>query len=70
MWGAADRIIPVAHAHAAAERMPGSGLELFERSGHFPHEAEPRRFARVLSEFIASTEPADVRATAAILRRP
>ena len=68
-WGAADRIIPVAHAHAAAERMPGSRLELFERSGHFPHESEPRRFARVLSEFIASTEPADVHATAAVLRR-
>lgn len=59
MWGKADRIIPVAHAEATLERMPGSRLELFERSGHFPHESEPRRFARVLTEFVATTKPAD-----------
>lgn len=58
VWGAGDRIIPSHHGESAVEHMPGSRLELFESSGHFPHETEPRRFARVLTEFIASTEPA------------
>lgn len=69
MWGAGDRIIPVAHAQAAADRMPGSRLELFEKSGHFPHESEPRRFARVLTEFIATTAPANVGSVSAVFGR-
>lgn len=62
VWGEADRVIPAAHGRAAAELMPGSRLELFERSGHFPHQDEPQRFARVLSEFIATTHPANAEA--------
>jgi pimeloyl-ACP methyl ester carboxylesterase len=66
LWGLGDRIIPFAHGQAAAERMPGSRFELFERSGHFPRQDEPRRFARVLLDFIETTEPA--RVTAQVLR--
>ena len=58
VWGDADRIIPVAHAHAAHEAMPGSRLEIFEGVGHFPHKEEPLRFVDVLSDFIDTTEPA------------
>jgi pimeloyl-ACP methyl ester carboxylesterase len=57
VWGAHDRIIPVAHAHAAHEAMPGSELVLFEHSGHFPHVEEPMRFLSVLSDFLDRTEP-------------
>ncbi|SOD70477.1 pimeloyl-ACP methyl ester carboxylesterase [Jatrophihabitans sp. GAS493] len=52
-WGARDPIIPVEHAVAAHEAIEGSRLEIFERAGHFPHLDEPRRFARLLSDFVA-----------------
>jgi pimeloyl-ACP methyl ester carboxylesterase len=58
VWGALDTVIPVAHAHAAHAAIPGSRLEVFEQSGHFPHHDEPVRFARVLSDFLHTTEPA------------
>jgi len=58
VWGAQDPIIPVAHAHAAHEAMPGSRLEIFEHCGHFPHAEEPHRFADLLTRFVAETEPA------------
>lgn len=58
IWGARDHIIPVEHAYAAHEAMPGSRLEIFDRSGHFPHAEEPTRFVEVLSDFVESTTPA------------
>jgi pimeloyl-ACP methyl ester carboxylesterase len=60
MWGERDRIIPVHHGPAAAEQIPGSRFEVFPDSGHFPHRDEPRRFVKVLSDFIDTTEPAHV----------
>jgi pimeloyl-ACP methyl ester carboxylesterase len=58
VWGDQDPIIPVSHAHAAHEAMPGSRLEIFPGVGHFPHAEEPQRFAEVLAAFIAETDPA------------
>ncbi|HEX5615917.1 MAG TPA: alpha/beta fold hydrolase [Acidimicrobiia bacterium] len=58
VWGDADPIIPVAHAYAAHDAMPGSRLEIFEGVGHFPHSEAPDRFVNVLTDFLASTEPA------------
>lgn len=60
VWGARDTVIPVAHAHEAQQMIPGSTLEIFERSGHFPHADEPARFTRLLLEFLARTQPAPV----------
>lgn len=60
IWGRRDTIIPVAHAHAVHERVPTSRLEVFENAGHFPHVDEPLRFTEVLTEFIETTQPADV----------
>jgi pimeloyl-ACP methyl ester carboxylesterase len=60
IWGARDTLIPVEHAHAAHRRVADSRLEIFEQAGHFPHLSEPRRFAEVLTRFIAETEPAKV----------
>jgi pimeloyl-ACP methyl ester carboxylesterase len=59
VWGAKDHIIPVEHAHAAHEAMPGSRLEIFDGSSHFPQTEEPGRFVDVLSSFVDSTEPAE-----------
>jgi pimeloyl-ACP methyl ester carboxylesterase len=58
VWGARDEIIPVEHAYRAHELMPGSRLEVFEDAGHFVHVEQPARFAEVLRDFIARTEPA------------
>ncbi len=60
IWGERDKIIPVAHAHAVHARVPSSRLEIFEKAGHFPHVDDPQRFIEVLTEFIDSTEAADV----------
>jgi pimeloyl-ACP methyl ester carboxylesterase len=60
VWGRRDPIIPVQHAGIAQRGMPGSRLEVFDDAGHFPQLDEPVRFARSLSDFIESTEPADV----------
>jgi pimeloyl-ACP methyl ester carboxylesterase len=60
IWGRRDKIIPVAHAHAAHERVPSSRLEIFENAGHFPHVDEPLRFVEVLTDFIDTTKPAKV----------
>jgi pimeloyl-ACP methyl ester carboxylesterase len=59
VWGARDRIIPVSHAHGARELVPDSRLEIFQRSGHFPHLDEPARFAATLEDWIDTTEPAE-----------
>jgi pimeloyl-ACP methyl ester carboxylesterase len=58
VWGARDPFIPVSHAIAAHEAIPGSRLEIFEGVGHYPHCEAPERFVEVLGDFIASTEPA------------
>lgn len=57
IWGARDRMIPVAHAYAAAEAMPGSRLEVFPTAGHFPFNDEPARFAQIVADFTATTRP-------------
>jgi pimeloyl-ACP methyl ester carboxylesterase len=58
VWGDHDTIIPVSHAYAAHEAIPGSRLEIIEGSGHFPHVEAPDRFLDVLVDFIETTEPA------------
>ena len=57
VWGGRDNIIPVSHAVAAHEAMPGSRLEVIQGAGHFPHAEEPERFAEIVTEFMRSTEP-------------
>lgn len=59
IWGERDRIVPATHVEAAKGELPTSRVEMFQRSGHFPHLDEPDRFARVLAEFMAeSVHPA------------
>jgi pimeloyl-ACP methyl ester carboxylesterase len=64
VWGARDPFIPVSHALAAHEAIPGSRLEIFEGVGHYPHCEAPERFVEVLVDFITSTEPARLSAAA------
>jgi pimeloyl-ACP methyl ester carboxylesterase len=60
VWGERDPIIPVEHAHTAHGLVPGSRLEVFPDAGHFPHLDDPLRFVRLLIDFMATTEPAEV----------
>jgi len=64
IWGTDDVVVPVSHAHMAHAAMPGSQLEIFERSGHFPFHDDPDRFIEVVERFIDTTAPADYDQTA------
>ncbi len=58
IWGDRDDIIPVSHAYAAHQAMPGSRLVIIEGVGHFPQIEAPEQFVDALLDFIESTEPA------------
>jgi pimeloyl-ACP methyl ester carboxylesterase len=60
VWGDHDRVIPVDHAYAAHELMPGSRLEILPGAGHFLPFEQPDWFNGVLCDFLATTEPADL----------
>jgi pimeloyl-ACP methyl ester carboxylesterase len=64
IWGDRDVVIPVSHARMAHAAMPGSQLEIFRGSGHFPFHDDPDRFVEVVQRFIDSTEPAEYDQTA------
>jgi pimeloyl-ACP methyl ester carboxylesterase len=58
IWGSQDSVIPVSHALMAHSAMPGSVLEVFDGSGHFPFHDDPDRFVESVEKFIDSTTPA------------
>jgi pimeloyl-ACP methyl ester carboxylesterase len=58
VWGTKDVVVPLRHARMAHAAMPGSRLEIFEGSGHFPFHDDPDRFVELVEKFIDSTEPA------------
>jgi pimeloyl-ACP methyl ester carboxylesterase len=53
VWGMHDRIVPVEGAIGYHRLIPGSRLELFERTGHLPQLERPERFNQLLDEFLA-----------------
>lgn len=59
VWGDQDSVIPVGHARLAHSAMPGSRLEIFAKSGHFPFRDDPMRFLHVLEGFFSSTPSLD-----------
>ena len=63
IWGDHDRIIPVAQGRAAHEAIPGSRLEIFEGTGHFPQCERPDEFARLLTDFMDATQPSTTSAS-------
>ena len=58
VWGRRDRMIPVAHAEHAHEKIPGSRLEIFDTAGHMPQLEAPARFVASLERFLEEVEPA------------
>lgn len=49
--GRHDVLMPPAGSQAIADRIPGSHLIVFERSGHYPFLEEPAAFWQVVAEF-------------------
>lgn len=60
VWGARDPIIPVSHGRRAADLVPNSRLEIFERARHFPHLDQPDQFVEVMEDWIETTRPASL----------
>jgi pimeloyl-ACP methyl ester carboxylesterase len=60
VWGERDNTIPLEHGRATAEAVPHSRFEVLPRAAHFPHLEDPEGLARVLRDFIESTEPARI----------
>lgn len=59
IWGTEDVVVPVSHARMVHAAMPGSQLEIFESSGHFPFHDDPDRFIEAVERFMDTTEPAE-----------
>jgi pimeloyl-ACP methyl ester carboxylesterase len=62
VWGQQDAIIPVSHAYAAHDAIPGSRLEVIPDAGHFPQVENPDAFLDVLMDFMETTTPGQVNA--------
>ena len=58
VWGRDDTVIPVRHASNAAMLAPKSRVEVIPNAGHFPHKDHPHRFAKIVHEFVRTTQPA------------
>jgi pimeloyl-ACP methyl ester carboxylesterase len=58
IWGRDDKVIPVRHASNAAALAADARVEIIPDAGHFPHKDHPHRFAKIVHEFIRSTQPA------------
>jgi pimeloyl-ACP methyl ester carboxylesterase len=59
--GEDDAVMLVGPACEAHDAMPDSRLEVLPGCGHFAHCEDPRRFAAILLDFMATTDPAHLR---------
>ena len=54
IWGAQDRILPVAHAHRAAKRLPDARLRIFGLCGHLPNVERAEEFNALVLDFLSN----------------
>ena len=54
IWGQQDRILPVAHARAAEEKIPNTVIHIFDPCGHMPQIERPQEFNTLVLEFLKS----------------
>jgi len=52
VWGEQDAMLPVSHAHVAAEAIPDARLHIFERCGHCAPMERAEAFNALVSEFL------------------
>ena len=51
-------VAPGDRGFLAAALAPRSRIEVIPNSGHFPHKDHPQRFARIVTDFVRTTQPA------------
>ena len=54
LWGAQDRLIPLAHAQRFARAIPGASLIVYDGVGHVPMEEIGERSAADAAAFVSS----------------
>lgn len=64
-WGERDNVLPIEHAHGAANSIAGVVLTTFADCGHFPHLEQPEQFLASLSEFLFDEDAQRARVVAA-----
>jgi 4,5:9,10-diseco-3-hydroxy-5,9,17-trioxoandrosta-1(10),2-diene-4-oate hydrolase len=53
IWGKQDRIIPVAHAQVAVNKILGARLQIIDRCGHMAQLEHPEKFNKLVLDFLA-----------------
>ena len=56
LWGASDRLIPVAHGHRYQALIPGAALTIIPECGHSVLREQPERGAAAIAAFVARHE--------------
>jgi pimeloyl-ACP methyl ester carboxylesterase len=52
IWGSEDRLLPVSHADAWVEALPGVEVRVVSRSGHFPAYEQPEATIELVEAFL------------------
>lgn len=52
IWGRQDRILPVAHAQVAEEKIPNAKIHIFDPCGHLPQIERPQEFNALVRKFL------------------
>jgi len=52
IWGAQDKILPVAHAHTAVNRLPNARLHIFDQCKHIPNIEHAEAFNTLVNDFL------------------
>jgi pimeloyl-ACP methyl ester carboxylesterase len=57
VWGERDRTIPLEHGRETLEAVPHARFETLPKAAHFPHLEDPDGLARVLRDWLETTQP-------------
>jgi pyruvate dehydrogenase E2 component (dihydrolipoamide acetyltransferase) len=52
VWGDADRLTPLDHAHILSSQIRRSRMVIIEGAGHFPQKEKPQTFLQVVCNFL------------------
>ena len=52
LWGADDKLLPLAYGQAYQKGIPGARLVVIDKCGHLPHVEAPDRFADAVLDFL------------------
>jgi len=52
-WGRHDVVTPLHQGEKYHKAIPNSKLHIFEKSGHFPFDNEPHKFAQKVIEMVS-----------------